>query len=330
MSARKIRVVQWGTKHAHARGWLEVILANPDVELVGLIEEDSGRRQELEAEDGAPWAEVDWLGRAEAVLGDSHIDAVVVEGDNTENLAQAEAVIAAGHHLLLDKPAGHDYPRWKKVVDAAAKRQRHVQLGYMFRHHDGYERIAGWARDGMLGEVFAIHAHMPTYADPAPHKQMAEFTGGVFYDLCGHVLDQIVWMLGRPSRVTPFMQRVVPASGFVDNGVAVLEYPSAMAVVTISGLVVPPRPRRYEVYGTRGWAVMEPMEPAQTVRLSLDVTRDGFIAGEQVIPLEARPRYIASLEAFVRTLRREQEPDRSLEHERIVQETVLRATGAIE
>ena len=48
-----------------------------------------------------------------------------------------------------------------------------------------------------------------------------------------------------------------------------------------------------------------------------------------MIPIEARPRYVASLEAFVRTLRGEQEPDRSLEHERIVQETILRATGAI-
>jgi hypothetical protein len=46
--------------------------------------------------------------------------------------------------------------------------------------------------------------------------------------------------------------------------------------------------------------------------------------------LEARPRYVASLEAFVRTVRGEQAPERSLEHERIVQETILRATGAID
>ena len=75
---------------------------------------------------------------------------------------------------------------------------------------------------------------------------------------------------------------------------------------------------------------MEPMEPAQTVRLALDEARSGYQAGEQVIKLEARPRYVASLQAFVRTLRNEQVPDRTLEHERIVQETVLRATGAIE
>ena len=77
MSARKIRVVQWGTKHAHARGWLEVILANSDVELVGIVEADSERRQELEAQGDSPWANASWLGPADEVLGDDQIDAVV-------------------------------------------------------------------------------------------------------------------------------------------------------------------------------------------------------------------------------------------------------------
>ena len=325
-----LRLVQWGTKHPHAAGWLDVMLANPNVDVVGLYEDDVERRRELETSDSAPWNRVTWLDDRRAVLEDAGIDAVAAEGDNSENLQQAEAVIAAGRHLLLDKPAGHDLPRWERVLESAAEQELYVQLGYMFRHHDGYQRIAAWARGGLLGDIFAIRAHMSTYVEPATHQLLASFDGGVFYDLCGHVLDQIVWTLGRPERVTPFMQRVRPDSGFVDNGVAVLEYPGALAIVDIAGLEVSPRPRRYEVYGSRGWAIMEPMEPAQTVRLSLDSARDGFLAGEQTLTLEARPRYVASLEAFVQTLRGEQAPERSLEHERVVQETVLRATGAID
>ena len=330
MTPSPLRLVQWGTKHPHAAGWLSVILDNPDVELVGLFEDDADRRQELEAGGDGPWSRTTWLDDRSAVLDDASIDAVVAEGDNSENLEQAEAVIAAGRHLLLDKPAGHDLPRWERVLDSAAEQELYIQLGYMFRHHDGYQRIANWARGGLLGDIFAIRAHMSTYAEPATHSLLVSFDGGVFYDLCGHVLDQVVWTLGRPERVTPFMQRVRPDSSFVDNGVAVLEYPGALAIVDIAGIEVPPRPRRYEVYGSRGWAIMEPMEPAQTVRLVLDSARDGFLEGEQTMTLEARPRYVASLEAFVRTLRGEQAPERSLEHERIVQETILRATGAID
>ncbi len=329
MTNAPLRMIQWGTKHPHARGWLQVMLANPNVQLEGLYEDDAERRRELESLDEPPWNQVVWLDDREAVLNDDSIDAVAAEGDNGENLAQAEAVVDAGRHLLLDKPAGHDFPRWERVLAAAAERGRYVQLGYMFRHHDGYERIAGWARGGLLGDIFAIRAHMPTLIEPQPDSLLTTFTGGVFYDLCGHVLDQIVWTLGRPERVTPFMQRAGPRSVFVDNGVAVLEYPRALAIVDIAGLVARPLPRRYEVHGTRGWAIMEPMEPAQTVRLCLDEARGGFSAGEQVLELEARPRYAASLAAFVRTVRGQQPPERSLEHERIVQETVLRATGAI-
>ena len=330
MTPAPLRLVQWGTKHPHAAGWLAVMLANPDVEVVGLYEDDADRRRALESSGTAPWNRMTWLDDRSAVLGDDSIDAVAAEGDNSENLEQAETVIAAGRHLLLDKPAGHDLPRWERVLTSAAEQNLYIQLGYMFRHHDGYQRIASWARGGLLGDIFAIRAHISTYVEPATHQLLASFDGGVFYDLCGHVLDQIVWTLGRPDRVTPFMQRVRPNSGFVDNGVAVLEYRGALAIVDIAGLEVPPRPRRYEVYGSRGWAIMEPMEPAQTVRLSLDSARAGFIEGEQTLPLETRPRYVASLEAFVRTLRGEQAPERSLEHERIVQETIMRATGAID
>ena len=40
--------------------------------------------------------------------------------------------------------------------------------------------------------------------------------------------------------------------------------------------------------------------------------------------------YDLELEAFLRVLKGEQEPDRSLDHELLVQETLLRGTGQIE
>ena len=37
-------MAQYGTKHGHAEGVLKVILANPDVDMVGVYEPDPGRR----------------------------------------------------------------------------------------------------------------------------------------------------------------------------------------------------------------------------------------------------------------------------------------------
>ena len=74
---------------------------------------------------------------------------------------------------------------------------------------------------------------------------------------------------------------------------------------------------------------MEPLEPADTLRLHLDEPKGEYPAGVSVIKLEARPRYVASLASFVKEVRGEKEPDRSLDHELLVQETFLRATGNI-
>jgi predicted dehydrogenase len=94
-----------------------------------------------------------------------------------------------------------------------------------------------------------------------------------------------------------------------------------------------PMARRFEVYGQRGSAILlEPFEPGGRIRLCLDEAGDGFVAGEQIVETASPGRqelYERELAAFVATLRNAQEPDRPLEHELLVQETLLRATGGI-
>ena len=108
---------------------------------------------------------------------------------------------------------------------------------------------------------------------------------------------------------------------------AVFEYPEAMAVLESTGLEVSAgQSRRLEVYGRRGSAILEPLEPP-ILRLCLDENRDGYVKDWQTVPVENRPRYVESLRAFVADIRGEKSPDRSLDHEFTVQETVLRAAG---
>ena len=144
------------------------------------------------------------------------------------------------------------------------------------------------------------------------------------------MLDQVVWLLGRPNRVTSFMQNAASdVREFMDNTLAVLEYPRAIATVDIAAMEPRPMARRFEVYGTEGSAIMEPMEPADKLRLTLHEAKDGYPEGISEIQLEARPRYVASFAAFVRALKGEADPERTLDHELLVQETLMRATGAL-
>ena len=327
-----VRIGQVGTKHGHARGKWRALCTNPDVKAVGIWEPDQNARAACQAH--PDYADARWYRVADELLGDDSVVAVAVEGRNDESLAMAHAALDAGKHLWFDKPAGEDWPGFQRLMAKAAERQLYIQMGYMFRYQPGFQQLAEWSRSGLLGDVFSIRAHMSTSIDVPARKVQSVHQGGIFYDLAGHMLDQIVWHLGRPERITTFLRNdaTPEVPSYADNTLAVFEYGRALAYVDIAAMEARPPARRFEVYGTRGTAITEPFDHGRIVRLALAESGGGYSAGEQVIELPVVTRqqlYERELVAFLATLRGEQPPDRSPEHELLVQETLLRGTGRL-
>jgi predicted dehydrogenase len=315
-------MAQIGTRHGHALGKWLALCASPHVAAVGIWEPDPARRGRPEFR-GARWFE-----SAADVLGDPGVAAVAIEGRNDESLAMAQAAVEAGKHLWFDKPAGDDWPAFERLLDAAARRDVYLQMGYMFRYSPGFVRVAELARSGELGDVFEIRAHMSTCIDLAGRTEQSRHRGGILYDLGGHMLDQVVWLLGRPARAHTLLRNDATPElpSYADNTVSVLEFDRALAIIDIAAMEPRPPARRFEVYGTRGSAIVEPFDPTRALRL----VRAG--AAEEVLRLpdvSRRALYERELEAFVGVLSGTKQPDRPPGHERLVQETLLRATGSL-
>lgn len=324
-----LRIAQYGTKHGHGPDKLIALHNNPQVDLAGVYEPDPERRRSMQAR--PEFANLHWFENAEQMLSDSSIVAVASEGLNIESLDQSEQIIRAGKHLWYDKPAGCDWPQWQRVVALAQQQQLHLQMGFMFRYHNGFRQIAEWAKSGLLGEIYAVRAQMSTCIDEAQQKLIAVHKAGIFYDLASHMLDQIVWLLGRPHSVQGFFQQVQSrVENFQDNTHGVLCFDRALANIDISAIEAPPAARRFEVYGSLGSAIMEPFEPATQLRLCLKNAAQGYQTGAQLVPITAQSRqelYERELSAFLATIKQEQTPERSYQHDLLVQESLLRITG---
>ena len=333
MSATTIRMAQYGTGHGRAAGKLRSMEQHPDVEVAGVLEPNAEQR--VRAANGA-FADVHWFESEAEMLADDSIVAVASEGRNSESLSQTEAIVSAGRHVWYDKSAGDDWGQAQKVFATAKKNHIHIQMGYMLRYHETFQQVAEMARSGFLGQVFSVRTHMSTFLTPEAQQVIADsHPGGILYDLCGHVLDQIVWMLGRPSKVVPFLRHhggQVP--GFMDNGLCVYEFDGALATIDIAAMETRPMARRFEVYGTRGSAIIpEPFEPGSKLRLCLDEARGGYAEGEQTIELQTRSRqacYDAELVEFVQVVRDGKAPLRDLDYELMLQETILRSAGELQ
>jgi predicted dehydrogenase len=324
-----VRIAQYGTKHGHAAGKLTSLRTNPQVELAGVFEPDLERRAELRSA-GGPWADLIWYDGVNDLLGDPTTVAVASEGRNDESLAQTEQIVRAGKHVWYDKPAGDDLEHWRRVMALAEQQQVIIQMGYMFRYHAGFSQIADWVHAGLLGQVYSVKAHMSTWISESARRVIAIHQGGIFYDLAGHMLDQVVWLLGRPDGVSAFLHQDDPAApGFANNTLAVFSYPRAWASISIAAHEPSPTARRFEVYGDRGSAILDSFEPIGSLRLCLTEAAGGFTKGEQLVPVQDVSRqalYDRELMAFLKVIAGRQPPERPAAHDLVVQETLLRAT----
>lgn len=320
----RIKIGQIGVGHAHASK-LSVYRDSPDYEVVGVVEPDEALRKR--AADAPPYRGLKWLTR-EQLLETPGLRAVLVETRVRDLLDTAGACVAAGMHVHIDKPAGESLPQVQRILEAAAKKNLLVQMGYMYRYNPAVVLLREFLKKGWLGEVFEVHAVMSKVVDPAGRKQLAEYRGGILFELGCHVLDLVVGVLGRPKDVTAFNQHSSPRDDkLLDNMLAVLSYPRATATVKSSAMEVGGFDRRHLVVcGTEGTFHIQPLDdPA--ARVSLAQARGEYKGATQDVAFPKYTRYVGDAADMARVVRGEKRTDFPAEHDLAVQETLLKACG---
>ncbi|MSQ97509.1 MAG: Gfo/Idh/MocA family oxidoreductase [Gemmataceae bacterium] len=330
-----LRLAMLGMWHTHADGIVRQVVEHPkEFSLVGFYDRDA----KVVAQRVKQWeprlGKLRVFDKPETLLKEGH-DGVVVEGRVHENLRLARLALDHAKPVLLEKPAGDNFDEYRRLIDQAQKKHLHVQMIYLFRYMSAVQEMLQRVRKNELGRIYHFRARLPK--DLPSYKryveELAEYKGGMFFEMAGHVIDMMVAMLGTPRRITPFMahhHREGPA-GFIDNGVAVFEYPNAWASVEVPTLEVAPHSRRLEVFGTEGALVIPHLGSGHLANKNLqpvELYRRGQ-AEWQTLALTARTLQISDLREFASVVAGKKRPDFSMDHDLVVQETLLRASGML-
>jgi predicted dehydrogenase len=328
-SPKRIRVGQIGTTHAHADGKMEAVRKlNQHFEVVGVVEEDADQRSR--AQRRVAYQDLRWL-TAEQLLNEPGLQLVLVETDIDALLTTAGKSLAAGCHVHLDKPAGASLEHFRRITDLAASKQRLIQMGYMFRSNPAFEFLFDAVQQGWLGEIFQIDAVMSKKVAASERAELAKYRGGAMFELGCHLIDAVVKLLGKPTKIRAFNQRTHPElDSLYDNCLAVFEYARATATIRSSVVEVDgARRRQLVVCGTSGTIVIAPLEPA-TLSLTLDQPRGRFRKGTQTVEMPAiGGRYDGDLTRLATAIRGETTYEYSLEHDLIVQACILEASDML-
>jgi len=324
----RIKLGQIGIGHNHASAKMATFRRLADqYEVVGVVE-PSPEWRKRRGNDPA-YRDLTWM-TEEQLLGIKGLKAVAVEVDPGDDhlMSIAGRSIDAGMHIHLDKPGGESFSAFKKVLDEAGRRNLTVQLGYMYRNNPAMQFCFRAVREGWLGQVFEVHCVMSKMQPLDYRKWLSQFHGGTMFIFGCHLIDLVVTMLGKPDRIVPFQRQTRSDVKLYDNGLAVFEYPRTTVTIRTAALEVEGYQRRQLVVcGDEGTIDIHPLEPSK-LRLALAKPRDSFKRGYQDVPLPKMPgRYDEQLIEFAQIIRGERANPYPLEHELMVQETLLAASG---
>jgi predicted dehydrogenase len=229
----------------HARN----ALALPDARLVAVAAARPGRAGEVARELG-----VDACTYAD-LFAREDVDAVVVAARSVDHAEVAAAALAAGKHLLLEKPgattlAGHD------LLRSAVRPKIVVQLGYQRRFDAAFGDARRRVAEGAIGEPLVVLA---TSRDIEwPEGELPAETGGFLLDMAVHDYDVACWFLGgapvevsaaRQARVYPELETL----GDLDNALVTIRFADGGAAVThVSRTCAFGHDVRCEIVGSEG------------------------------------------------------------------------------
>jgi predicted dehydrogenase len=322
--APPIKIGQIGVGHPHAKGQMRAHRGLADFEIVGVVEPDAQLR--AAAQQDPDYAGLRWM-TEEQLLNTPSLQGVLVETEIENLLDTAERCIAADKHIHLDKPAGTSLPQFERLLDQAAKKKLLVQMGYMYRTNPGVVMLREMLAENALGEVFEVTAAMGKGADAKDRITWAKFSGGLLFELGGHVVDVVVEILGEPRSVTPFIQRLGNNDTLADNMLAVLDYPRAIATVKLNAIGKEGNTQRYlEVSGTKGSLRIAQLDKPSG-RLFLAESAGKFKAGVHSLKFPAHERYVEESHEMARVIRGEASPSYTYAHDLAVQRTLLQASG---
>lgn len=171
----------------------------PGLELVAVASRDAARAEATAAKFGIARA----CGGYERLLADAGVDAVINALHNGLHCEWTVRALAAGKHVLCEKPMGRDAGEVQQMVAAARRAGRHLMEAFMYRFHPQMTWVRQRVHDGQIGELLHLHCWRMSHGREAGNLRYdASAGGGALLDLGCYCVDFARWMTGaEPVRV---------------------------------------------------------------------------------------------------------------------------------
>lgn len=251
----------------------------PDAELVAFCSRSIDRAREYAARFDAPAAYDDLA----AFLRDERIRAVYIATPNALHAEHTQACLAAGQHVLCDKPLALSATQARAMLKIAQRIDRTLGVLHQQRFHPAHEALRERLAQQRLGRLSLIRAELGYLAAPDGkwRQQPALSGGGPGMDLSPHALDILLQTAGSVRAVTAMTANVLQPFEVEDYFHAVLEHADGVVSHVEAAFCAHSYGGRLEVRGDAGSFI------AEGSLMASDTFRWQLHAGTDKAPIES-------------------------------------------
>ena len=248
---------------AIARSHLRAIVALPGLELVAVAAGSIGSARALLSAERLP-AE---LGVSEVEFWERRPDLVAIATPTGLHTELARKALEHGAHVLIEKPLDTDLDRAAALVRWHSQRTPELVCAVVSQHRfdPATERVRDAIDQGAFGRLTSATMTVPwwrsqQYYDRSDWRGTWAFDGGgALLNQGIHVLDLLVWLLGRPVRVSAHRATLAHERIEVEDTLTGwIEFESgALATVHASTAAYPGLTTRLTIMGSAGSAIID-------------------------------------------------------------------------
>jgi D-xylose 1-dehydrogenase (NADP+, D-xylono-1,5-lactone-forming) len=150
----------------------------------------------------------------DALINDKNVEAIYCPMANEEHAEWALKAIAAGKHVLIEKPMTTKLAEIDKIEAAAIKANVKVMEGFMYRFHPQHAKVSELIASGLIGDVLSCRASFSFLMAPARMYRITrnmQNGGGAMWDIGPYAIHALRWCFGQQN--TPAEPKNVLASG---------------------------------------------------------------------------------------------------------------------
>jgi predicted dehydrogenase len=254
-------------------------------------------------------------GSYDELLADPGIEAVYIPVPNNMHVEWAERAVAAGKHVLVEKPIGMTAAEAERLIAARDRSGKLVIEAFMVRYTPQWLKVREIIASGRIGAVHGMQAHV-TYRnmDPRNIRNRPEVGGGGIMDIgCYAVLFARLAFGAEPRRAVSLVERD-PTMGTDRHSSVMLDFPSGHATLFCSTQLA--RAQRVRIFGTEGSIEIEVPVNApddRPTRIVVDDGRDVLDTGAETIEFVPANQYTLQGDAVSKMIRDGAPPAMTLE-----------------